>query len=115
MLKHLNYLPIHILGLHAAGDVSIEDYEKTLEPLLDEHVKQNGKINFLLILEAQIKDFEPGAWCGNVDIGLKYFTKWNKLAVVTNETGMREFSHLFKYILPGQYRGYRLEELDEAV
>jgi hypothetical protein len=115
MLEHLNYLPKHILGVHATGEMTNEQYEKELEPLLDEHIKENGRINYLLILEANIKNFDAGAWGGNIGIGLKYFTKWNKLAVVTDRDGDREFSHLFKYILPGKYKGYRLEELDEAM
>ncbi|MDN3579249.1 STAS/SEC14 domain-containing protein [Mucilaginibacter flavus] len=115
MLQHLTYLPKYILGVHAVGEMTNEEYEQQLEPLLDEHIKENGKINYLLILEADIKNFDAGAWCGNIGIGLKYFTKWNKLAIVTDREGVREFSHLFKYILPGQYKGYRLEELDEAV
>jgi len=115
MLTHLNYLPKHVLGLHAVDEITNEEYEKALEPLLDEHIKENGKINFLLILETDIKNFDAGAWCGNIGIGLKYFTKWNKMAIVTDRDGIREFSHLFKYILPGQYKGYTLDELDEAI
>jgi len=115
MLKHLNYLPTHVLGLHAVGEITKDDYEKALEPLLAELVKQNGKINFLLVLETDIKDFDAGAWCGNISIGLKYFTKWNKFAIVTDKEGVREFSHLFKYILPGKYKGYALDNLDEAI
>ncbi|SEP33854.1 STAS/SEC14 domain-containing protein [Mucilaginibacter sp. OK283] len=115
MLTHLSYLPQHVLGLHATGEITNADYEKALEPLLDEHIKQHGKINFILVLETDIKDFDAGAWCGNIGIGLKYFTKWNKLAIVTDKEGVREFSHLFKYILPGKYKGYPLNELNEAV
>jgi hypothetical protein len=115
MLKHLNYLPKHILGLHAVGEITNTDYEDALKPLIHDHIKENGKINFLLVLETHIKNFDAGAWCGNIGIGLKYFTKWNKLAIVTDQRGVREFSHLFKYILPGRYKGYPLEDLDEAI
>lgn len=115
MLEHMNYLPSHVLGMHAVGNVTIKDYTKALLPLLKEQVKKNGRINLLLVLETNIQNFTAGAWCGNVEIGLKYFLRWNKLAIVTDQKNIREFSHLFKYILPGKYRGYPLEELDEAV
>jgi len=115
MLEHLTYLPGHVLGLHIIADVTIDEYKRLLEPLLSRHVKQNRKINLLLILEGEVEDFEPGAWCGNTSIGLKYFTRWNKLAVVTDREGIREFSLLFKYIIPGQYKGYKLDQLYEAV
>lgn len=115
MLEHITYLPLHVLGIHAVGDLTNQDYEDALLPLLDEHVKQNGRINFLLVLETDIIDFDAGAWCGNVNLGLKYFSKWNKVAVVTDLDDAREFSHLFKYILPGKFEGYTLDRLDEAV
>jgi hypothetical protein len=115
MLEHMNYLPSHVLGMHAVGDVTINDYQKALLPLLQEQVKKTGKINFLLVLETNIQNFTAGAWCGNVQMGLKFFMRWNRLAIVTDQKGVKEFSHLFKYIIPGQYKGYSLEQLDEAV
>lgn len=115
MLEHMNYLPSHVLGMHAVGHVTNNDYTKALVPLLDEQVKRNGKINFLLVLETDIQNFTAGAWCGNIEIGLKYLLRWKKLAVVTDRKNVREFSHLFKYILPGKYRGYSLDQLGEAV
>jgi len=115
MLEHMRYLPAHVLGIHAVGHVNANDYERALQPLLEQQVRQTGRINFLLVLETNIKNFTAGAWCGNVRLGLKYFTRWNKVAVVTDQDGVREFSHLFKYILPGKFAGYRLEDLDEAV
>jgi len=115
MLEHITYLPLHVLGIHAIGDVTNKDYEDALLPLLDEHVKHNGRINFLLVLETDIQNFSAGAWCGNVNLGLKYLRKWGKVAVVTDQNGVREFSHLFKYILPGKFEGYPLDKLDEAV
>ncbi|MDR6941329.1 SpoIIAA family protein [Mucilaginibacter pocheonensis] len=115
MLEHMDYLPRHVLGMHAVGSVTNKDYENALHPLLSEQVKQNGRINFLLVLETNIQNFTAGAWCGNIEIGLKYFLRWNKLAIVTDQKSFREFSHLFKYILPGKYKGYPLEELDQAV
>jgi hypothetical protein len=115
MLKHMNYLPAHVLGMHAVGEVTINDYRKALLPLLKEQVRRNHKINFVLVLETNIKNFNAGAWCGNVEMGLKYFLRWNKLAIVSDQKDARSFSDLFKYILPGKYRGYALEDIDEAI
>ncbi|MEN0055371.1 MAG: STAS/SEC14 domain-containing protein [Mucilaginibacter sp.] len=109
------YLPAHVLGIHAVGDVTINDYRKALLPLLKEQVRRNHKINFVLVLEANIKNFNAGAWCGNIEMGLKYFLRWNKLAIVSDQKDARSFSDLFKYILPGKYRGYALEDIDEAI
>jgi len=83
--------------------------------LLDELLKKNKRINFILILETDIKDFTPGAWCGNVKIGFKYFFKWNKVVVVSDQKGVRGFNDLFRYIIPGKYKSFPLDQIDKAL
>ena len=73
MLKPINNLLPHVAGIHATGDVTESAYEEVLIPMLDKLVEENGKISFLLVLETDIENFEPGLWCGNRKIGLKYF------------------------------------------
>jgi hypothetical protein len=108
-------LPPHVVGIHAFGDVTEEQYENMLIPLFNDLLKKSRKINFILVLETDIKNFSPGKWCGNVKIGLKYFFKWNKLAVVTDQKGVCGFSDLFKYFIPGKFKSFPLDQLDKAV
>ncbi len=115
MLKLINDLPPHVAGIHAYADGTKEEYEAELIPLLDNLLKTNRKINLILVLETDIKDFEPGAWCGNIRIGLKYFFKWNKVAVVTDQKGVHGFSDLFRYIIPGKYKTFPLDQIDKAL
>ena len=115
MLKPISDLPPHVIGTHIYTNVTRLEYEDSLAPLLDNVLKTNRKINLVLILETDIKDFSPGKWCGSVKIGLKYFFKWGKVAVVTDRKDVHGFSDLFKYIIPGQYRSFPLEEIDKAL
>ena len=115
MLKPINDLPPHVTGIHAFGDVSKKEYENKLIPVLNEHLVHNRKINFILILETDIANFEPGLWCGTMNIGLKYFFKWNKVAVVSDKKNVHGYSDLFKFIIPGKYRSFKLDQLDQAL
>jgi hypothetical protein len=115
MLKLINDLPPHIIGIHAFADVSAAEYESMLIPLLDNQLKTNKNICFILILETDIKNFEAGAWCGSVKLGFKYFFKWKRVAVVSDQKGVHGYSDLFKYIIPGKYRTFPLDELDKAL
>jgi len=115
MLQLINDLPPHVVGIHAFADVSKADYENELIWLLNGLLNKNKRINFILVLETDIKDFEPGAWCGTVKIGLKYFFKWHKVAVVTDQRSVRGFSDLFRYIIPGKYRTFPLDQIDKAL
>jgi len=115
MLQLINDLPPHVTGLHAYADVTKTEYESALIPLLDNLLKKNRKINFILVLETDIKDFEPGAWCGNIKIGFKYFFKWNKVAVITDQKGVHGFSDLFRFVIPGKYKSFPLDQIDKAL
>ena len=115
MLQLINDLPPHVAGIHAFADVADTEYEKALIPLLGGLLKRNKKIHFLLVLETDIVNFSPGKWCGNIKIGLKYFFKWNKVAVVTDQKSAQGFSDLFRYIIPGNYKCYPLDQLHKAI
>jgi hypothetical protein len=115
MVRVINNLPGHVAGVHAYADVDEQEYESTLERLFNNFLAQHKKINFLLVLETEIKNFSPGKWCGNIRLGLKYFFKWNKVVLVTDKKYLHGFSDLFKYILPGKFRSFSLDELDRAI
>jgi hypothetical protein len=115
MLQLIYDLPPHVAGLHALGEVTETEYEEALIDLIDPLLKKNRKISFVLVLETDIKNFTSGAWCGNIKIGFKYFFNWNKVAIVTDQKGVLGFSDLFKYVIPGKFKLYQLDELGQAI
>lgn len=115
MLKPISDLPPHLAGIHAFGKVSDREYERQLIQMIDQLLERKSKINFILVLETDIMNFASGAWCGSVRIGLKYFFKWNKVAIVTDQRGVLGYSDLFKYVLPGHFKRFPLENLDAAI
>ncbi|MDB4918966.1 STAS/SEC14 domain-containing protein [Mucilaginibacter sp.] len=115
MLRYIKDLPSHVIGIHAVGEVSKDDYEKVFIPHLDELVERQGEINYLLILETDIGNFTAGAWWDDFKLGLKHFTQWNKIAVVTDQKAVEWFSDAFRLFIPGKSRGYPLAELDAAI
>src|ERR1700712_255537 len=115
MLQLINDLPPQVIGIHAFAEVTEQEYGDLLILLLDNQLKANKKINFILVVETDIKDFASGAWCGSVKIGLKHFFKWGKVAIVTDQKGVLGYNDLFKYILPGKFKKFPLDELDEAL
>jgi hypothetical protein len=115
MFRFIKDLPEYVVGIHAVGEVNKDDYEKVLVPRLDELVARQGEINYLLILETDVKNFTAGAWWDDLKLGLKHFTKWNKIAVVTDQKGVEWFSDLFRFFIPGKSKGFPLAKLNEAI
>lgn len=115
MLQFINDLPPHVIGIHAVGDVTKEDYDKVLLPRMDELVKRQGEINYLLVLETDVSNFTLGAWWEDLKLGLKNFTKWNRIAIVSDQKGVEWFSDAFRFVIPGKSKGFPLSDLQDAV
>ncbi|MES2266068.1 MAG: STAS/SEC14 domain-containing protein [Bacteroidota bacterium] len=115
MLQLINDLEPHVVGIHAVGEVTKQDVEKVLLPRIDELAARQGEINYLLVLETDVENWTAGAWWGDIKLGLKNFTKWNKIAVVSDQKGVQWFTDAFSYMVPGKSKGYSLNQLDEAI
>ena len=107
-------LPPHVVGIRATGAVTKQDFDDVLKPALEALHKRTGKINYLLLLETTVSNFTIGAWIDDIVMGLKHFTHWNRIAVVTNEKFVEKFSDAFTFIVPGQSKGFNLSELAKA-
>ncbi|MCP9752224.1 STAS/SEC14 domain-containing protein [Ferruginibacter sp. HRS2-29] len=42
------------------------------------------------------------------------FTKWKKIAVVSDQSGVEKFTDFFSVLVPGEAKGFKPEELEEA-
>ena len=115
MLQFIKDLEPHVVGIHAIGEVTKEDMETVLMPRIDELVQRQGEINYLLVLETDVKNFTVGAWWEDLKVGLKNFTKWNKIAVVSDQKGVEWFTDAFRFFIPGKSKGFSIDQLDEAV
>lgn len=115
MLQFINDLEPHVVGIHAMGEVTKYDVEKILLPHIDELVERQGEINYLLVLETDVQNWTAGAWWDDIKMGLKNFTKWNKIAVVSDQKGVQWFTDAFRFFVPGKSKGFSLNELDEAI
>jgi hypothetical protein len=115
MLQFINDLPDDVVGIHAIGEVTKEDFDNILLPRIDDLSKRQGEIKYLLVLETDVSSFTLAAWWKDLVMGLKYFTKWKRIAVVSDQKGVEWFTDAFKHLIPGNSKGFALNELEEAV
>ena len=114
MLSIMSDLPPHVVGVRATGAVTKQDFDEVLKPALESLYKRTGKINYLLLLETTVSNFTLGAWVDDLALGLKHFTHWNRIAIVTNEKLVEKFSDAFTFMVPGKSKGFTLGELAAA-
>lgn len=85
MLTPMPDLPPFVFGITAIDTVTSKDIELVLLPELQNLVDNYNKIYYILVLDTEIKNFTAGSWFQDMKAGLKHFTKWKKIAVVTDE------------------------------
>lgn len=115
MISIIDDAPSNVAAFRATGDVKKEDYDNVVIPAIDALVRKQGSINFLLVLDTALTNFSLGAFAKDLGVGLKHFTKWHKMAIVSESTGINTFTDMFAYIAPGDAKGFTHAELEEAV
>jgi len=115
MLTEITGLPDHVFGVRATGEVTSDDLKTVLLPGLERTARRFNEIRYLLVLETEVKNFTAGAWLEDAKAGFKNFTKWKKIAVVSSEKGVEWFSDVFTIATPGSSKGFKLEEIEEAI
>ncbi|RZK41894.1 MAG: STAS/SEC14 domain-containing protein [Pedobacter sp.] len=115
MLTTISNLPNHVFGVRATGEVDKEDLKDVLLPGLEALTKAHGEIYYLLVLETSIENFTAGAWWQDLIAGIKHFTQWKKMAIVTDQKAVEKFTDIFSYVSPGEAKGFELAELEDAI
>ena len=115
MLRRLGNLPAGVDGVEALGKVSRDDYEKVLNPLLEEAHRNGRRVRFLYRLGPEFEGFTPGAAWEDFRLGLKYLRLFERCAVVTDKDWIRNAWQLMAPLLPCPSRNFSDAELSRAV
>jgi hypothetical protein len=115
MLTPIENLPPYVFGIKASGEVTADDLKSVLLPGLSALTKRYNEIYYLLALETKVENFTAGAWLQDAMAGVKHLTQWKKMAIVSDQKAVEDFTDVFSYVTPGEAKGFALEELDEAI
>ncbi|QSW88663.1 MULTISPECIES: STAS/SEC14 domain-containing protein [Flavobacterium] len=105
----------NIVAFRALAEVTKDDFLAVVVPAVEHLVKQTNEINFLLVLDTDIKNFTAGAWLQDALLGLKHLGKWNRAAIVSDSDDIISFTNGFSYIVPGEFHGFKKEAFNKAL
>ena len=114
MVQIIEWLPQHVLAFRLSGAVSGEDYERTIMPALESMARLQGEIYFLMVIDTAISEFTLSALWDDLKAGFKHFSKWKKIAVVSENRFYDTLFDLITYIIPGKTKGFTPDQLEEA-
>jgi hypothetical protein len=114
MIEVLHGLPPYVAAFRATGVVTRNDYHQVINPIIKSIADSAGKINYLLVLNTPLKNYTPGAWVEDGLLGFRYFSKWKKLAIVTEKDGIKKFTDTFGIFIPCPTKGFMMEDIGVA-
>lgn len=115
MLEKLKDLPGGIEGLKAIGKISKEDYDRVVEPMLDEARRDGRRVRFLYELGAEFEGFTPGAAWEDARTGLRSLKLFDACAIVTDVGWIREAARLTGFLMPCPVRVFGTGERAGAI
>ncbi len=115
MIETLKNVPENLAAFRASGEVKEDDFKNTVLPEVKKMVEKTGKLNYLLLLDTDIKNFSAGAWLQDALLGIQNLTKWNRTAIVTDTESIIKFTDAFSIAMPGEFKGFKKSELQQAI
>ncbi len=114
MIEKIPGLPDTAIGFTAKGTVTASDYESTIIPAVEELFSRQSKIRFLYHLGEEFTKFEAAAMWDDTKLGLKHFTGWERMAIVSDIGWIRTAIKIFGLGIPGHVRVFHNSELAAA-
>lgn len=114
MVELLPDFPPHVAAYRAEGTVHKEEYEQVVMARVDEVAATYGKINFLVLLETDMQNYTLPAFLDYLKVSFEHFTKWNRMAIVTDQKWVEKGYELLSRVVHGEIKGYELKEFEAA-
>lgn len=114
MVERIPDLPETVVGFTAKGTVTANDYETVIIPTVEKRFSQGGKVRFLYHLGKEFEGFEAAAMWDDAKLGLKHFSGWDRVALVTDVEWIRAAMKVFGFAMPGTLKVFHDAELADA-
>lgn len=114
MITQIENLPEGVLGFEVSGTVTSADYETVIVPAVTAAASEGKKLKLLYHIAPGFDKYELAALWEDARVGLKHFTAWEKVAVVTDVQWINAAVSVFGFMVPGQVKVFAEKELEVA-
>lgn len=114
MIEALAGLPDGVIGFEAVGEVHSDDYADVLLPAV-EAAAATGAIRLVYVLGDRFEGYSSGAAWQDAKLGMGHIHAWKRTAIVTEIEWLTHLASVFAWMIPGEFRHYRLAEKEAAI
>lgn len=109
MIELIEYPADHVAAFRFSGEVTKADYDEVVFPTVKQVADKYNEVNMIMVLDTEVKNMSIGAWMDDALLGLKNLTKWNKIALVSDEAFVKNSVKVMDKVVPGTYRCFEHE------
>lgn len=107
--------PENVAAFKASSEVTKQDFESVVNPEVARKTEKFEELNYLMLIDTDLNNFTAGAWLEDMLLGLKNLAKWNRAAIVTDSSGIQNFTEIFSVLMPGEFKAFPKENLYNAL
>lgn len=105
---------VDVIGFEAVGEVSANDCKSVFDPAIDTALETHDEVRFLFLLGTEFTGFTGGAMWEDTKAGVARWTKFEKIALVSDHSGYRDGDNPLGWIIPGGFKTFSVADLDKA-
>ena len=114
MIETLKDFPADAVAVRCSGFVSKADYDQVLVPAVERALETSERIRLYYEVAPDFALITPAAMWEDFRVGTQHWTRWKRIAVVTDVAWIRQLVVMFGFLLPGAVRVFGLAEAAEA-
>jgi len=114
MIEEIQGLPRNVVGFSASGEVTGDDYETVLIPALASAHEAHGKVRMLFLIGPDFEGFKAAAMWDDAKVGIKHFTHFEKIAIVTDNDLILKSIKTFGFMMPGELELFGNDQMEDA-
>jgi hypothetical protein len=114
MIEVLDGFPDTVVALSAKGRVTRQDYEDVLVPAIGTALRRHDKVRLYYELGSAFGGLDAGAMWEDFKVGVGHWSRWGRIAVITDNDWLRHAVNAFRFIMPDQVRVFAVAQAVEA-
>ena len=114
MIEQLNNFPDNVLAFVCRGHVTKENYDAVLVPAVMDALKAHQKLRLYYETAADFAGIDLGAVWEDFKVGMEHFTRWERIAVVTDVEWIKHTMRFFSFLMPGAMKIFPTSEAARA-
>jgi hypothetical protein len=115
MIELIQDVPDNVIAFKFTGKVTGDDYETVLIPAMEAALEKYDKVRALAQMGPEFSGFEASAMWDDAKVGLKHYTNWEKIALVTDVEWVIHSVKVFGVLVPGEVKLFSNDQLAAAL